>query len=72
MSLSLYYIIAYSISIYIRKFKQVGGANGKEFTERALAIILSNKFAKENTWEGKITKYKVNTMKVIEICESKK
>ncbi|CAB3235369.1 unnamed protein product [Arctia plantaginis] len=54
---------------FVRKVKQVGGANGKDFTERALAFIFSNKFAKENTWEGKITKYKVNTLKVIDICE---
>ncbi|KAH0552485.1 hypothetical protein KQX54_010903 [Cotesia glomerata] len=54
---------------FIRKIKQVGGANGKDFTERALAFIFSNKFAKDNTWEGKITKYKINTLKVIEICE---
>ncbi|KAH0549728.1 hypothetical protein KQX54_013161 [Cotesia glomerata] len=54
---------------FIRTIKQVGGANGKDFTERALAFIFSNKFAKDNTWEGKITKYKVNTLKVIEICE---
>ncbi|GBP72667.1 hypothetical protein EVAR_83177_1 [Eumeta japonica] len=35
-----------------QKVKQVGGTNGKEFTERALAFIFPNKFAKENTWEG--------------------
>ncbi|GBP21812.1 hypothetical protein EVAR_6784_1 [Eumeta japonica] len=54
---------------FTRKVKQVGGSNGKDFTERALAFTFTDNFAKDNTWEGKITKYKVNNLKVVAICE---
>ncbi|KAK0077037.1 hypothetical protein PV326_010349 [Microctonus aethiopoides] len=54
---------------FVRIVNQVGGANGKEYTERVLNTIFSPSFAAENTWEGKKTKYKINNLKLIKICE---
>lgn len=56
----------------IRTVNQIGGANGKDYTERVLNAIFSQSFATDNTWEGKKTKYKVNKLNLINICEGQK
>ncbi|KAK0158062.1 hypothetical protein PV327_011183 [Microctonus hyperodae] len=54
---------------FVRIVNQVGGSNGKEYTERVLNTIFTPSFAAENTWEGKKTKYKINNLKLIKVCE---
>ncbi|XP_044741891.1 uncharacterized protein LOC123302863 [Chrysoperla carnea] len=54
---------------FVKVIKQIGGAHGKEYTERVLNTIFSTSFAAENSWEGKKTKYKLNDLKVVKTCE---
>lgn len=54
---------------FVKIISQVGGANGKDFTERVLNVIFSPLFAQQNTWEGKKNKYKVANLRVVKICE---
>lgn len=44
----------------------------KEYTERVFNKIFAPSFAADNTWEGKKTKYKINDLKLIKICEGEK
>lgn len=53
----------------VRIVNQVGGANAKEYTERVFNKIFAPSFAADNTWKGKKTKYKINDLKLIKICE---
>ncbi|XP_015189856.1 PREDICTED: uncharacterized protein LOC107073679 [Polistes dominula] len=54
---------------FVRFINQIGGANGKDYTERVLNAIFSQSFATDNTWEGKVTKFKINKLNLITICE---
>ncbi|XP_044592185.1 uncharacterized protein LOC123270265 [Cotesia glomerata] len=54
---------------FVKIVSQVGGANGKEFSERLLNVLFSPSFAQHNTWDGKKNKYKVADLIVVKICE---
>ncbi|KAI4487689.1 hypothetical protein M0802_011951 [Mischocyttarus mexicanus] len=54
---------------FVTIIKQIGGINGEDHTKRVLNTIFSPLFAKDNTWEGKFTKFKVKNLIMIKTCE---